>query len=80
MYLRMTFWTPALAYAGFLLAGGANVPNKVGMMVTTGFMGALLGFLLAIMFTLRELRFTLRELRRESPVGHHRPSGLVPRH
>jgi hypothetical protein len=51
MYLRMTFWTPALAYAGFLLAGGENMPNQMGMMVTTGFMGALLGFLLAIMFT-----------------------------
>jgi hypothetical protein len=30
------------------------------MMVTTGFMGALLGFLLGIMFTLRELRRTTR--------------------
>ena len=71
MRLRMTFWTPAVAYAGFLLAGGENVPNKMGMMVTTGFMGALLGFLLAIMFTLRELRH-------EGRAG--RPSGLVPRH
>jgi hypothetical protein len=62
-----------VAYAGFLLAGGENVPNKMGMMVTTGFMGALLGLLLAIMFTLRELR-------RESRAVHHRPSGLVPRH
>jgi hypothetical protein len=62
MYLRMTFWTPAVAYAGFLLAGGANVPNKMG------FMGALLGFLLAIMFTLRELR------RERATTG---PSGLV---
>jgi hypothetical protein len=53
---RIIFWTPAVAYAGFVLAAGENVPNKMGMMVTTGFMGALLGFLLGIMFTLRELR------------------------
>jgi hypothetical protein len=71
MYLRMTFWTPAVAYAGFVLAAGENVPNKTGMMVTTGFMGALLGLLLALMFTLRELR---RERATTSP------SGLVPRH
>jgi flagellar biogenesis protein FliO len=71
MYLRMTFWTPAVAYAGFVLAAGENVPNKMGMMVTTGFMGALLGLLLALMFTLRELR---RERATTSP------SGLVPRH
>ena len=70
MYLRMTFWAPAVAYAGFLLAGGGNVPNKMGMMVTTGFMGALLGLLLALMFTLRELR-------REREEGQ---GGLVPRH
>jgi hypothetical protein len=67
----MTFWTPAVAYAGFVLAAGENVPNKMGMMVTTGFMGALLGLLLALMFTLRELR---RERATTSP------SGLVPRH
>ena len=70
MYLPMTFWTPALAYAGFLLAGGENMPNKMGVMVTTGFMGALLGFLLAIMFTLRGLR-------RGSRAGHHRPKPKV---
>ena len=57
---RIIFWTPAVAYAGFLLGGGNNVPNKMGMMVTTGFMGALLGFLLGIMFTLRELRRSTR--------------------
>jgi hypothetical protein len=51
MYLRMTFWTPAVAYAGFSLAGGESMPNKMGMLLTTGFMGALLGFLLAIVFT-----------------------------
>jgi drug/metabolite transporter (DMT)-like permease len=72
MRLRMTFWTPAVAYAGFLLGGGGNVPNKMGMMVTTGFMGALLGFLLAIMFTLRELR--------RERASHPRLSGLVLRH
>ena len=57
---RIIFWTPAVAYAGFLLAGSEQGPNKIGMMVTTGFMGALLGFLLGIMFTLRELRRSTR--------------------
>jgi hypothetical protein len=57
---RIIFWTPAVAYAGFLLAGSEQGPNKIGMMVTTGFMGALLGFLLGIMFTLRELRRSAR--------------------
>jgi hypothetical protein len=57
---RIIFWTPVVAYAGFLLASGNNAPNKMGMMVTTGFMGALLGFLLGIMFTLRELRHSTR--------------------
>jgi hypothetical protein len=57
---RVIFWTPGVAYAGLLLAGSENVPNKMGMMITTGLMGALLGFLLALMFSLRELRRSTR--------------------
>jgi hypothetical protein len=53
--LRMILWIPALAYAGFLLLGGKNLPS-LGQAVYAVFLGALLGFLLATMFTLRQLR------------------------
>src|SRR5262249_36380530 len=53
--LRMIFWVPTLAYAGFLLLGGKNLAS-VGQVVFAVFQGALLGFLLAAMFTMRQLR------------------------
>lgn len=53
--LRMILWIPTLAYAGFLLLGGKNLPS-LGQAVYAVFLGALLGFLLATMFTLRQLR------------------------
>ena len=53
--LRMIFWVPTLAYAGFLLLGGKNLAS-VGQVVFAVFQGALLGFLLAVMFTMRQLR------------------------
>ena len=71
MYLRIILWTPAMAYAAFLLTGGQNL-YSASMIITTAFLGALLGFLLAFMFTLREHR-------REGRAGHHRAE-LMPRH
>ena len=53
--LRMILWIPTLAYAGFLLLGGNNLPS-LGQAVYAVFLGALLGFLLATMFTLRQIR------------------------
>jgi hypothetical protein len=53
--LRMLLWIPTLAYAGFLLMGGKNLPS-LGQAVFAVFLGALLGFLLATMFTMRQLR------------------------
>ena len=44
--LRMIFWVPMLAYAGFLLLVGKNLAS-VGQVVFAVFQGALLGFLLS---------------------------------
>jgi hypothetical protein len=57
--LRMTLWIPMLAYAGFLLLGGKNLPS-LGQVVTAAFLGGLLGFLLAVMFTIRQHRRKIR--------------------
>jgi hypothetical protein len=55
MKVRAIFWTGAMAYTGFVLAGqGLRTFNSLS--ITEGFLGALTGFLLAIMFSLREER------------------------
>ena len=63
MYLRMILWIPALAYFGFLQTIGNGVASP-GMIMTTGFLGALLGLLVAAMFTFRECRRENRAKRR----------------
>jgi len=53
--VRVTLWTVAMAYTGFLLTGqGLRTFNLLS--ITEAFLGALTGFFLAIMFTLREKR------------------------
>jgi membrane associated rhomboid family serine protease len=58
MYLRLAFWTVAIAYISFLFArfdigGGHSSP---GVMITAAFFGALTGFALAGMFANRVKR------------------------
>jgi hypothetical protein len=65
---RLILWIPALAYAGFLLAGGSSPASLVqgvnlGQDVTLGLFGGVLGFLLAVLFTLRQRRRELRAVR-----------------
>ena len=53
--VRVTLWTVAMAYTGFILTNqGLRAFNSLS--ITEAFLGALTGFLLAIMFTLRERR------------------------
>jgi NO-binding membrane sensor protein with MHYT domain len=53
--VRVTLWTAAMAYTGFILTNqGLRTFNSLS--VTEAFLGALAGFFLAIMFTLRERR------------------------
>ena len=53
--VRVSLWTVAMAYTGFLLTGqGLRTFNSLS--ITEAFLGALTGFFLAIMFTLRERR------------------------
>jgi hypothetical protein len=53
--IRVTLWTIAMAYTGFILTNqGLRTFNSLS--ITEAFLGALTGFFLAIMFTLRERR------------------------
>ncbi|MFZ1050372.1 MAG: hypothetical protein WBP65_04715 [Candidatus Sulfotelmatobacter sp.] len=61
MYLRLAFWTGAMAYISFLFARfdlgtGRSSP---GVMLTAAFFGAMLGFALAGMFVNRVKRKAL---------------------
>jgi len=63
--LRLILWIPALAYAGFLLAGGNSLASlgqgiTLGQDITLGLFGGVLGFLLAVLFTLRQRRREVR--------------------
>jgi len=55
MYLRLAFWTVAMAYVSFLFARGDG-HSSPGTMLTAAFLGALLGFALGGMFANRVKR------------------------
>ncbi len=61
MYLRLAFWTGAMAYISFLFARfdfGAGTPSP-GVMFTATFFGAVVGLALAGMFANRVKRKAL---------------------
>ena len=61
MYLRLTFWTGAMAYISFLFARFdlGNGHSSPGVMLTAAFFGAFVGFALASMFANRVKRKAL---------------------
>jgi hypothetical protein len=56
---RMIPWTLAMAYCGFLIAGGGSRSFDNNTILEAG-VGAVLGFLLALLFTLRAKRKHVR--------------------
>jgi hypothetical protein len=61
MYLRLVFWTGAIAYISFLFARfdlGTGPPSP-GLMLTAAFFGAIMGLALACMFANRVKRKAL---------------------
>jgi uncharacterized membrane protein YczE len=55
MYLRLAFWTLAMAYTAVLLSRGTGGVS-LGTMLTAALLGALLGFSLGGMFVNRRTR------------------------
>jgi MFS family permease len=55
MYLRLGFWTVAMAYTAFLLARG-NGGSSLSVMLTAALLGAAIGFALGGMFADRVRR------------------------
>ena len=55
MYLRLAFWTVALAYTAFLFARG-NGGSPPSVMFTAAFLGAMMGFGLGSVFANRAAR------------------------
>jgi membrane associated rhomboid family serine protease len=54
MYLRLAFWTVALAYTAFLFA--LNGGSSLSVMFTAAFLGAIMGFGLGSVFVNRAAR------------------------
>lgn len=61
MYLRLVFWTLAMAYISFLFArfDMGTLPPSSGVMLTASFFGAISGLALAGMFANRVKRKAL---------------------
>ncbi len=61
MYLRLAFWTVAMAYVSFLFARFdiGTGPSSPAVMLTATLFGAITGFALAGMFTSRVKRKAL---------------------
>ena len=61
MYLRLAFWTRAMAYISFLFARFdiGTGPSSPGVMLTATFFGAITGLALAGMFANRDKRKAL---------------------
>ena len=55
MYLRLGFWTVALAYTAFLIARG-NGGSSLSVIFTAAFLGAMMGFGLGCVFANRAAR------------------------
>ena len=55
MYLRLAFWTVALAYTAFLFARG-NGGSPLSVMFTAAFLRAMMGFGLGSVFANRAAR------------------------
>lgn len=55
MYLRLAFWTMAIAYTSLLFARGDG-RSSLSVMLTAAFLGALMGFAVGGMFVNRRRR------------------------
>lgn len=55
MSIRLSVWTIAMAYVGFLIVGRGSTP-ALSVSASGALMGAGIGLILALMFTRREKR------------------------
>lgn len=60
MSFRQMFWTIALAYTLFLIAGRGSTQVALGLALTAVLMGAAAGFVVGAMFSQRAARKTGR--------------------